>query len=566
MSTTRFEEGLRFVLKWEGSTFTNDPADHGGATRFGIIQREYDSYRRRRGLPTRSVEFISMQEVREIYQREYWEAVQGDRLLVPLDVITFDTAVLMGVGRAIRFLQQSLNVGVDGIIGSETLGALATADLPATAADFFAIRERHLRAIVERDPSQQRFLKGWLNRLNDLRRAVAERGPLNLAEDETNQQTLVPDEAAATGRALMDLSSEFENEAEEERKPGTYILETVRAATFLEMSGELLKLNGSPLYTLDISYPRRDVLRATTRGNGSGWFDIPAAAVEFITPLGFPSGDPTKVTASIVFRPEFQSLANTFRVLGDVAGRSATEGNLPLDESYCATHTKAAKAFFRLHDTAFDGTRVDDDPANPTPGDLAETAAEDLAAGIARANFGAEQETSIGFEVGTRGEEPARLLRARTLPIDIEAAFGFLDSCMHSSPRVEYGLGAKIHPHGAVPGRGFTRVDCSGFVREAIWRATSPHFNFPDGSVVQRDWVVDQGFQRSSPDEALLHDGVIRIAFLRPQEAPPPRHIGHVALVYNARTLESHGGFGPNSRSWTKTGWQAKAFVYVLNN
>jgi lysozyme family protein len=38
MSAERFEFSLRFVLKWEGSEFTNDPDDHGGATRFGITQ------------------------------------------------------------------------------------------------------------------------------------------------------------------------------------------------------------------------------------------------------------------------------------------------------------------------------------------------------------------------------------------------------------------------------------------------------------------------------------------------------------------------------------------------
>jgi hypothetical protein len=55
---------------------------------------------------------------------------------------------------------------------------------------------------------------------------------------------------------------------------------------------------------------------------------------------------------------------------------------------------------------------------------------------------------------------------------------------MKSSPRVTYGQGAKVPFHGAIPGQQFRRVDCSGFVREAIWRATPPHLNFPDGSVV----------------------------------------------------------------------------------
>ena len=61
-----------------------------------------------------------------------------------------------------------------------------------------------------------------------------------------------------------------------------------------------------------------------------------------------------------------------------------------------------------------------------------------------------------------------------------------------------------------------------------------------------------------------LEDGKIRIVFLRPQDTSS--RIGHVALVHNGKTLESHGGVGPNSRAWTNTGWQAKAFVYILRN
>jgi hypothetical protein len=203
-----------------------------------------------------------------------------------------------------------------------------------------------------------------------------------------------------------------------------------------------------------------------------------------------------------------------------------------------------------------------EDPAAPGPGELEGETTGDFAVARDRANFGPE---------GWAGEEPALVAREEaavegvavpTLPIDIGLARTFLDACIHSVPRVRYGLGAKVPFHGAVPGQDFKAVDCSGFVREAIWRATSPHQGFPDGSVVQHDWIRDRNFERSTPDAALQQDGVIRIAFLRPQDSP--NHIGHVVLIHNARTLESHGGVGPDSRAWTKAGWQGKTFVYVL--
>jgi hypothetical protein len=206
---------------------------------------------------------------------------------------------------------------------------------------------------------------------------------------------------------------------------------------------------------------------------------------------------------------------------------------------------------------------INEDPANPI--ELTEDSAEPKpSALIALTNYGdpaANKKFNLGEEPTAEGLAEAL---APTLDIDVAAASNFLQSCMTSTPRVTYGLGAKISPHGAVPGSGFKKVDCSGFVRETIWRSTAPHFAFPDGSVVQHDWIRDKGYELSSRADALLQDGKIRIAFLRPQDAPS--HIGHVTLVHNAKTLESHGGVGPDTRDWTNTGWQAKAFVYILKS
>jgi hypothetical protein len=138
----------------------------------------------------------------------------------------------------------------------------------------------------------------------------------------------------------------------------------------------------------------------------------------------------------------------------------------------------------------------------------------------------------------------------------------FLQACMTSTPRVTYGLGKKVPSLSAVPGRDFTQVDCSGFVRQALRLGTTPALAFPDGSVNQHDWASAHGFAKSTPTAALQSDGFVRIAFLRPEDTSS--HIGHVVLITGAKTLESHGGVGPDSRTWTATGWQASTLVYVL--
>lgn len=216
--------------------------------------------------------------------------------------------------------------------------------------------------------------------------------------------------------------------------------------------------------------------------------------------------------------------------------------------------------------TPQDQEEPDWDPAAPKGG-TSRGIDEETELGRTLTNYGeVEPGTSDPPKIETLDEVEIRAARgpAPVMPLEFSLARAFLDACMNSNPRVTYGLGKKVPFHGATPGSDFKRVDCSGFVRELIWRATNPRLNFKDGSVVQHDWIRAQGFTKSTKEAAMASDNAIRIAFLRPQDAPSG--VGHVALVHNGRTLESHGGTGPNSRAWTISGWQSKTSVYLLTN
>jgi hypothetical protein len=206
---------------------------------------------------------------------------------------------------------------------------------------------------------------------------------------------------------------------------------------------------------------------------------------------------------------------------------------------------------------AFVGGPDPDDPAKPVAEDGTETA--DFETARLLANLGSGPVEQPAPPAGPPALAPAA---PPTLQVDLARVQKFLRDCETSNPRVKYGLGAKVPFHGAVPGKDFKKIDCSGFVREAIRLATNPSVPFPDGSVVQHDWVRNKGFQHGTVADGKLNDNILRIAFLRPQDSPS--HIGHVVLLSRGRTMESHGGVGPDSRSWTGQGWQAKTSVYVL--
>lgn len=64
----------------------------------------------------------------------------------------------------IKKVQALLNVTQDGIVGPKTIAALnAAKDISVKV---YQARKSFFEAIVKRNPSQKKWLKGWMNRLN----------------------------------------------------------------------------------------------------------------------------------------------------------------------------------------------------------------------------------------------------------------------------------------------------------------------------------------------------------------------------------------------------------------
>jgi len=111
--TPAFRKAVEIVLRHEGG-LVDHPADPGGLTNFGISQRAYP------GLDIRN---LTREQAAAIYHRDYWLPVKGDELPPEVATVLFDMAVNMGVSRAVRLLQRSLNVPQDGLLGPRTIAA-----------------------------------------------------------------------------------------------------------------------------------------------------------------------------------------------------------------------------------------------------------------------------------------------------------------------------------------------------------------------------------------------------------------------------------------------------------
>jgi lysozyme family protein len=167
MSDQNFGDALQFVLRWEGG-FSDNKADPGGRTMRGVTQATYDAWRKANGLPRQDVRGISDEEIGTIYRRNYWMRARCENLRVKLDLVQFDTAVNMGPNRAVKILQRSVGATEDGAFGPATQAACDDCAMPDTVTQYCDIREGIYRRLAQR-PGQYVFLRGWLNRLNDLR-------------------------------------------------------------------------------------------------------------------------------------------------------------------------------------------------------------------------------------------------------------------------------------------------------------------------------------------------------------------------------------------------------------
>jgi lysozyme family protein len=158
-----FAPSLALVLAHEGGR-VDDPRDPGGRTNRGVIQRVYDDWRGKHGLPLRDVWDIDPPEVEAIYRQNYWYPVRGDQLPPGIDYATFDFAVNSGVVRAARTLQRAAGVTVDGMIGPVTLAAVRAADPDRLVDALCSERQRFLEGL----PTFARFGRGWTRRVAEV--------------------------------------------------------------------------------------------------------------------------------------------------------------------------------------------------------------------------------------------------------------------------------------------------------------------------------------------------------------------------------------------------------------
>ncbi|MBR5892474.1 MAG: hypothetical protein IKZ37_02390 [Bacteroidaceae bacterium] len=167
-----FYSTIPLILKYEGG-FTDNPNDRGGKTNMGVTQGFLDTYKERAGVNVDDVIHLKKEDAIELYRTE-WN-IYGFGKLDNSNVmkLVYDFSVNSGPQVAIKYLQRILNrrgknLAVDGYIGENTNRAVNSVDEKSLVREIQKARAEHCDRIVDQDPKQSKFIRGWFNRINDI--------------------------------------------------------------------------------------------------------------------------------------------------------------------------------------------------------------------------------------------------------------------------------------------------------------------------------------------------------------------------------------------------------------
>jgi hypothetical protein len=158
----KFDRCVAVTLAYEGG-FSDNAADPGGATNFGITKRTLEAYFGY-SVSVDDVRTMSSSTAIAIYRANYWNQMRCGDLPPGVDMMVFDYGVNSGPATAIKALQGLVRVEQDGAIGPQTMGAVSDA-APMTLVNALAqARMTYLRGL----PAFVQFGDGWTKRVTDV--------------------------------------------------------------------------------------------------------------------------------------------------------------------------------------------------------------------------------------------------------------------------------------------------------------------------------------------------------------------------------------------------------------
>jgi len=163
------------IVKWESDKYVNDPLDKGGPTKYGITLATWKSVGVDKDgdgdIDANDVKLLTKGDFSRVL-RQYWDRWQADKIFNQ-SIADILVDWVWGSGKwGIVIPQRLLGLNADGVVGPKTIAAVNAQDPKKFFDQIFAARVKFINDIVANNPSQKKFIKGWMNRLNDFKYSV----------------------------------------------------------------------------------------------------------------------------------------------------------------------------------------------------------------------------------------------------------------------------------------------------------------------------------------------------------------------------------------------------------
>jgi len=160
-----------FILKWEGG-FVDDPLDRGGATNMGITIGTWKKFGYDKNgdgvIDVKDLKLLEVKDFTDILKKRYWDKWKADNIDNQAIANTLVDWYWHSGSYGIKIPQRVLGTDIDGIVGKKTLEKVNTCNKQEFLNALYQERKEFFLRITKSNPSQKRFIKGWLNRVNDL--------------------------------------------------------------------------------------------------------------------------------------------------------------------------------------------------------------------------------------------------------------------------------------------------------------------------------------------------------------------------------------------------------------
>ena len=160
-----FNSIFEYILDVEGG-YSNDKADKGGKTKYGIIEAEARKYGYKGDMKDLSKEIAE-----DIYKNKYYLSNNLDKIKDKRVALSIADWTINSGNWGTKKAQQTVNIlkgdvlVVDGVLGEKSIQAINSINPEMFLTQYHELQRKFYKAIVDNNPSQSVFLKGWLNRV-----------------------------------------------------------------------------------------------------------------------------------------------------------------------------------------------------------------------------------------------------------------------------------------------------------------------------------------------------------------------------------------------------------------